>query len=73
MRQEAKLSVTPADIDAAADRIHGVAVRTPLLESEELNERTGGRIFLKPECLQRTGSFKLRGAYNRLSQLTDKQ
>ena len=58
-----------ADIEAAADRIAGVAVQTPLLESPALNERVGGRVLLKPECLQRTGSFKIRGAYNRLAQI----
>jgi threonine dehydratase len=59
-----------ADIVAAAARIKGVAVETPLVESPALSERIGGRVFLKLETLQRTGSFKFRGAYNRLSQLT---
>ena len=44
-------------------------MRTPLLESEALNERVGGRVLLKAECLQRTGSFKFRGAYNAISQI----
>jgi threonine dehydratase len=60
---------TFADIEAAALRLRGVAVRTPLLESEALNQRTGGRVLLKAECLQRTGSFKFRGAYNTISQI----
>jgi threonine dehydratase len=64
------MSVTIADIEAAAGRIAGVAVRTPLLESSALNERAGGRILIKAETLQRVGAFKFRGAYNRLSQLT---
>jgi threonine dehydratase len=59
-----------ADIVAAAARIKGVAVETPLVESPVLSERAGGRVFLKLEILQRTGSFKFRGAYNRLAQLT---
>ncbi len=63
--------VSLADVEAAAARIKGVAIRTPLLECAELNEACGGRILIKPECLQRTGSFKFRGAYNRLSQLDD--
>lgn len=63
-------TVTAAGVRAAAQRIAGAAVRTPLLESEVLNERAGGRVLLKAEILQRTGSFKYRGAYNRLSQLT---
>ena len=61
--------VTPADIDAAAATIAPVAVRTPLLNSATLDERVGARVFLKPEVLQRTGSFKFRGAYNKLSSI----
>ena len=57
------------DVAEAAKRIHGLAVRTPLLESPALNERIGGRVLLKAETLQRTGSFKFRGAYNRISQI----
>jgi len=60
---------TLADVEAAAARLRGVAVRTPLLESEALSERIGGRVLLKTECLQRTGSFKFRGAYNTISQI----
>jgi threonine dehydratase len=59
-----------ADVVAAAERIHGVAVNTPLVESPILSERVGGRVFLKLETLQRTGSFKFRGAYNRLKQIS---
>lgn len=61
--------VTVADIEAAAARIRGQAVLTPLLESSELNKRLGGRLLVKPEVLQRTGSFKFRGAYNAISQI----
>jgi threonine dehydratase len=60
---------TAADVEAAARRIAGMAVETPLLESPALNDRVGGRILLKPESLQRTGSFKFRGAYNKLKRL----
>jgi threonine dehydratase len=60
-----------ADVRRAADRLSGLIVRTPLLESQALNERLGGRILFKPETLQRTGSFKFRGAYNKLSSLPD--
>ncbi|MDB5394441.1 MAG: Pyridoxal-5-phosphate-dependent protein beta subunit [Rhodospirillales bacterium] len=59
------------DVAQAAERLDGVAVRTPLLRSDLLDELTGGRILLKPEGLQRTGSFKIRGAYNRLKQLVE--
>ena len=45
------------------------AVRTPLLSSPALNERVGTRVFLKPEMLQRTGSFKFRGAFNKMSSI----
>ena len=58
------------DIRTAASRLNGQAVRTPLLESPLLNEQLGGRLLVKPECLQKTGSFKFRGAFNRISQLT---
>ena len=53
---------TAADVDAAAERLAGVALRTPLISSPALDARTGGRVFLKAETLQRTGSFKFRGA-----------
>jgi threonine dehydratase len=55
------------EVRAAAARIAGVATRTPLLSNPVLDAATGARIFLKPENLQRTGSFKFRGAYNRLA------
>ncbi|MDH3474071.1 MAG: threonine/serine dehydratase [Rhodospirillales bacterium] len=60
-----------ADVKAAAQRLADMAVVTPLLESSALNKRIGGRILIKPENLQRTGSFKFRGAYNKLSQLPE--
>ena len=66
---EAALAVCFADVKAAARRIAGKAVRTPLLASPALDQATGGKILIKPECLQLTGSFKFRGAYNRLSLL----
>jgi threonine dehydratase len=56
------------DIEAAARRLLGVAVRTPLLQSAALDAMTGGRLLLKAEPLQRTGSFKFRGAYNTIAQ-----
>jgi threonine dehydratase len=55
----------------AARQIAGQAVRTPLIESPALNERLGGRVLLKAETLQYAGAFKFRGAYNRISRLTD--
>lgn len=58
------LPVRFADVAAAGERLRGIAATTPLLESDALNELTGGRLLIKAECLQRTGSFKFRGAYN---------
>lgn len=63
-------TVSKSDVAAAAERIQGQAVRTPLLRSDALDAATGARIRLKPENLQRTGSFKFRGAYNRLAALS---
>lgn len=65
--------VTLADIELAAQRLDGHAIRTPLLESAVLNERCNGRVLIKPEVLQITGSFKFRGALNKLSSLTAEQ
>jgi len=61
------------DIQDAAERLSSIIVRTPLISSPVLDELTGGRVLLKAENLQRTGSFKIRGAYNLLSQLTPGQ
>ena len=63
------IAVTFDDIVEAADALEGVAVKTPLLTNPALDERVGGRVLIKPECLQRSGSFKFRGAYNCLKQL----
>jgi threonine dehydratase len=62
---------TAVDVDAAAVRLAGVALRTPLISSPTLDALTGGRIFLKAETLQRTGSFKFRGAYNKVSAIPE--
>ena len=59
------------DIQAAQGRLQGVARVTPTSRSETLTRMTGREVFLKAENLQRTGSFKVRGAYNRISQLGD--
>ncbi|MEA2982132.1 MAG: threonine dehydratase [Alphaproteobacteria bacterium] len=60
---------TAADVDAAAKKLAGVAIRTPLVNSPVLDALLGARVFLKAETLQRTGSFKFRGAYNRISSI----
>jgi threonine dehydratase len=69
MEPSRALPVSSADIDAAARVLAAFAVRTPLLSPPVLNERVGTRVFLKPEMLQRTGSFKFRGAFNKLSSI----
>lgn len=58
---------------SAADRIAGKAVVTPLLRCEDLSEKLSADIYVKAECLQRVGAFKFRGAYNRLSRLSDEE
>ena len=60
-----------ADVEAAARRIAPFASRTPLVENVELNAKLGARVFLKLETLQRTGSFKFRGAFNRISKIPE--
>jgi threonine dehydratase len=66
-------TVGAADIEAAARVVAPFAVRTPLLSFPVLNERAGTKVFLKPEMLQRTGSFKFRGAFNKLSSIPQAQ
>jgi len=66
----AALAVTFEDVLTAADRLRGVAHRTPVVTSRTLDTRTGTTAFLKCENLQRMGAFKFRGAYNRIAQLT---
>jgi len=62
--------VSLADIEDARQRLAAVAVRTPLDRSRALSDLIGGEVFIKCENLQRTGSFKIRGAYNRISRLS---
>ena len=63
------MTLTLNDIEAAAERIRDRAVRTPLLEAHTAGAATGARVFIKPEVLQRTGSFKFRGAMSRMTLL----
>ena len=65
------MTVTFADIEAAAARLTGHALVTPLIENGLLNDRVGVRVLLKPETLQRVGAFKFRGAWNRIAQMND--
>src|SRR6201990_133521 len=64
-----KLPVNATDVDLAATVIPAYPVRTPLLSNPALDARVGTRVLLKPELLQRTGSFKFRGAFNKLSSI----
>jgi threonine dehydratase len=59
------------DVQAAARRLSAAAHRTPVFSSRTLDQRVGARVLIKAECLQRTGSFKFRGAYNKISTLTE--
>ena len=61
---------TYADVLAAAQRLDGHAVKTPLLRSDALDKRLRKQIWFKAECLQKKNAFKYRGAFNRLSAMT---
>ncbi|WP_420392871.1 threonine ammonia-lyase [Acuticoccus sp.] len=67
----APFAIELSDVEAAARRLAGVAVRTPLITSAILDERCGARVFVKAECLQRTGSFKFRGATNAIARIAE--
>ncbi|MEM9329731.1 MAG: threonine/serine dehydratase [Pseudomonadota bacterium] len=64
---------TIEDVRSAAVQLNGKSFRTPLLQFAVLNEHTGANVFVKPECLQRTGSFKFRGAFNAISRLSEEE
>lgn len=66
---ELEPAIAFADVQAAAERLRGVAHRTPVMTSRTLDEMTGARVFLKVESFQRIGAFKFRGAYNAISAL----
>ncbi len=65
------MSVTFSDIDDARKILEGVIVKTPILPDNKLTKQTGVETHLKAECLQRSGSFKIRGAYNKISRLSE--
>ncbi|MFG1793166.1 pyridoxal-phosphate dependent enzyme [Nocardia sp. NPDC049149] len=66
-------SITLADVQDAAARLAGVAQRTPVLSSRELDDRVGAQVLIKCENFQRIGAFKIRGAYNTISRLSQEQ
>lgn len=69
LQDDADAICSLADVRAAAARLAGHAVRTPLLRHAALDALTGGTVLLKPETLQHIGAFKFRGAYNRIAQI----
>ena len=66
-------STTIADVYRAAKQLEGVARKTRLIHSDYFSELCHNDVYLKPENLQHTGAFKLRGAYNKISQLTPEE
>jgi threo-3-hydroxy-L-aspartate ammonia-lyase len=73
MSMTSELAITFHDIEAAAGRLAGQALKTPVRQSRQADERTGAQLFFKCENFQRMGAFKFRGAYNALSQFTPEQ
>jgi threonine dehydratase len=67
------LPISYADVESAAERVRGVAHRTPVASARTLDERAGAEVMLKCENLQRMGAFKFRGAYNAISRLSPDQ
>jgi threonine dehydratase len=67
------MSVSFSDIQAARVTLDGIIHKTPIIADEKLSDAVGAKAFLKAECLQRAGSFKPRGAYNTISQLSDEE
>src|ERR1043165_5896407 len=67
------MSVMLADIEAAKERLRGVIVPTPIIDDARLSREIGAKASLKAESLQKAGSFKIRGAYNKISQLSDEE
>jgi threonine dehydratase len=65
------MSISLEDIKQAEILLRGKVTKTPLLESDEINDQLGGRVLFKAECLQKTGSFKIRGATNKLASLNE--
>src|SRR4051794_12423797 len=69
--ESAQRVVTPEDVERAGRLIAGELRETPVLEAGELSRRVGGDVVMKAECLQLTGSFKVRGAFNKMAGLGD--
>ncbi len=67
------MTVKLTDIQEARKLLHGIIIPTPILSDEKLSDGIGAKAFLKAECLQRAGSFKMRGAYNKISRLSKEE
>jgi len=67
------VSLRFSDIQDARRILQGIIIPTPILSDEQLSKQIGAKAFLKAECLQRSGSFKIRGAYNRIARLSDEE
>jgi threonine dehydratase len=67
------MTVKLSDIQDAKERLKEIIIPTPILPDEKLSKEIGAEVFLKAECLQRSGAFKVRGAYNKISQLSDEE
>ncbi|GIU81836.1 MAG: threonine ammonia-lyase [Acidobacteria bacterium] len=65
------MSLRLSDIQDARKILQGIIIPTPILSDEQLSKQIGAKAFLKAECLQRSGSFKVRGAYNKIARLSD--
>ena len=65
------MAVQLSDIQDARELLKGIIIPTPILSDEKLSIEIGAQAYLKAECLQRSGSFKVRGAYNKISRLSD--
>src|SRR5882724_1392663 len=65
------MTVRLSDIESARAVLRDIIIPTPIIADERLSRETGAKAHLKAECLQRSGSFKIRGAYNKISQLTE--
>src|SRR4051812_41364811 len=67
------MTVNLADIQAARSVLKDIIIPTPIVPDEKLSHEIGANAFLKAECLQRSGSFKVRGAFNKISHLTEQE
>ncbi|MEK7857183.1 MAG: threonine/serine dehydratase, partial [Acidobacteriota bacterium] len=67
------MAVRLSDIEDAQRRLNNIIIPTPIISDERLSEEIGARAFLKAECLQRGGSFKVRGGYNKISRLSEEE